>query len=302
VDDQHEEVEHIPWGELLASTDDGRRRVLYLIAGALAAMVVGVVVSRAVSAPAAPQPIAPAIELATTIPVAAPIPTTVPTPTVPPETTTTTTAAAPVLYREADLMAFAPDLAMRAAVVRAEWFVTDYFTADLEPNGTADVRGALPAGVELPPMPQDAAIGLSYVEWARAFDVEEMADGSYRVSVAYRLLGAPPERGFQRLAVRAVAVRVAVSESSGSTVLDLPTPVALPAAPNAEAWPTVGEIAPQTVVDGAMAAVGGWGSEHRLLDAFRVAGGWRIVLTASDELGNRWPLVVLVDETGAVVG
>jgi hypothetical protein len=55
------------------------------------------------------------------------------------------------------------------------------------------------------------------------------------------------------------------------------------------------------VVDGAMGAVAGWGSEHRLLDAFRVAGGWRITLTASDELGNRWPLTVLVDDAGAVL-
>ena len=144
-------------------------------------------------------------------------------------------------------------------------------------------------------------IGLSYVEWARAFRVEEQADGSYRVGVAYRLLGAPPERGFQRLGVRAVEVRVAVSESGGSVVLDLPTPMVLPAGPTPEAWPTVGEIPPQVVVDGALEAAAGWGSEHRLLGTFRVARGWRVMLSAADELGNRWPVVVLVDETGAAL-
>ena len=116
------------------------------------------------------------------------------------------------------------------------------------------------------------------------------------------MLGAPPERGFQRLPVRAVEVRVAVSGSGGSAVLDLPTPIALPVGPTPEPWPTVGEIAPQVVVDGAMGAAAGWGSEHRLLGAFRVAGGWRIMLSAADELGNRWPLVVLVDEVGGPLG
>jgi len=303
VDDQHEEVEQIPWGELLASNDDGRRRVLYLAAGALGALVLGVVVTRALSSPAAPQPVpAPVAVAATTVatvPVQATVPATVPAP--PPVTTTTTTVVAPVLYTEADLMAFPPDLSARAAVARAEWFVTDYFTADLEPNGTADLRGALPVGVELPEMPQDMAIGLSYVEWARAFRIEEEADGSYRVAVVYRLLGAPPERGFQRLPVRAVEVRVAVSGTGGSVVLDLPSPIALPAGPSPEPWPTVGEIPPQVVVDGALGSAAGWGSEHRLLGTFRVAGGWRVMLSAADELGNRWPLVVLVDETGALL-
>ena len=76
MDDQHEEVEHIPWGELLARTDDGRRRILYLVAGALAAMVVGVVVTRAMSPRhLRPQPVAPAVEVvATTVPIAAPVP------------------------------------------------------------------------------------------------------------------------------------------------------------------------------------------------------------------------------------
>ena len=149
MDDQHEEFEHIPWGELLASTDDGRRRALYLVAGAVGALVLGGVMTRALSSPAAPQPAPAPVAVATTPIATAPMPTTpaVALPVPPPVTTTTTTLAAPVLYAEADLMAFPPDLGARAAVARAEWFVTDYFTADLEPNGTADLRGALPAGV-----------------------------------------------------------------------------------------------------------------------------------------------------------
>ena len=118
------------------------------------------------------------------------------------------------------------------------------------------------------------------------------------MAVAYRLLGAPPERGFQRLAVRAVEVPVAVNDSGGSVVLDLPTPILLPAGPTPEPWPAEGEIAPDEVVAGAMGAAAGWGTEHRLLGASPVTGGWRVMLTATDELGNRWPLVVYVDGKG----
>ncbi len=301
MDDQHEEVEHIPWGELMASAGDGRRRALFLAAGALGALVLGVVITRAVSVPGAPAPEPVPVAVVTSTTLATPVTVLVPAP-VPETTTTTTTLPAPVLYREADLMAFPPDWAARAAVARAEWFVTDFFTADLEPNGTADLRGALPAGVELPEMPQDAVAGLSYVEWARAFRVEEGADGVYRVAVAYRMLGAPPERGFQRLPVRAVEVRVAVSDAGGSVVVDLPTPIVMPVGPNPEPWPVENEIPPQAVVDGAMAVAAGWGTEHRLVGSSRVAGGWRVVLTATDELGNRWPLSVLVDDLGVPLG
>ncbi|MCB2224910.1 MAG: hypothetical protein KQH83_12140 [Actinobacteria bacterium] len=301
MDDQHEEVEHIPWGELLAPPDDGRRRFLYLVAGALAALVLGVIVARMFASPStAPADTGAAAAPVTAASAAGAPPSTLPAGTVAPAapTTTTTTVAPPVLYSEADLMAFPPDLARRAAIARAEWFVTDYFTADLEPNGTADIRGALPAGVVLPVMPQDSGAGLSYVEWARAFRVEERADGTFVVGVAYRLLGAPPEQGFQRLAVRAVEVRVAVSEAGGSVVLDLPAPVVVPAGPTAEGWPSESEEPPQVVVDGALGAAAGWGSEQRLVGAARVPGGWRVLLTAADEAGNRWPLVVMVGDDG----
>ncbi|MCJ7725481.1 MAG: hypothetical protein MUP76_03730, partial [Acidimicrobiia bacterium] len=121
MDDQHEEVEHIPWGELLASNDDGRRRTLYLAAGAVAALVLGIVVTRALTSPSVPQstpaPVAEAV--ASTVPV--PVTVVVTVPATDPTTTTTATPPVPVLYTEADLMAFPPDLAARAAATRAEW-------------------------------------------------------------------------------------------------------------------------------------------------------------------------------------
>ncbi|MBN2112579.1 MAG: hypothetical protein JW785_00470 [Acidimicrobiia bacterium] len=290
--EQHEEFEQIPWSELTTRPPEGRRRVLYLAAGGVGALVITVLVVRAFLSPSGVAPVAPAPAVsveevaATTAAVTA---------------TSAAVAASPapaLLYREADLMAFPAAPAERAAVARAEWFVTDYFTADLEPTGSADLRAALPGGAAIPDMPQDAAGSLSYVEWARAFRVEEVGEGRFRVGVAFRALGAPPDRGFYRLPVRAVEVTVAVGDDGGTTVVDLPAPTPLPAGPEPEAWPQEEGEAPQWVIDAAVADAGSWGTETRLLAAYEAEAGWRVVLTLADDVGNRWPVVVWV-ESGA---
>jgi hypothetical protein len=277
--DEREELEHVPWAELMAEAEpeDRRRRALYLVAGALGSMVLGVLIARSWWAPSAGVNLAPG----TTVVAAAETPPTLPDiPGLP-------------LYSEADLMADPPDPFARAAIVRAEWFVTDYFTSDFEPNGSADVRAALPAG-PFPAFPQDDGDGISYVEWARAFDVEEAGDGAYRVSVAFRMLGAPPDRGFTRQPVQAVEILVAVSEDGGTTVLDLPAPARLPAGPEPEAWPEGDYDAPRAVTDEATEKASLWGSEPRVVSSHPVDGGWRVVVTVADAVGNRWPMVVLV--------
>jgi len=122
------------------------------------------------------------------------------------------------------------------------------------------------------------------------------------VGVVFRALGAPPDRGFYRLPVRAVEVLVQVNADGGSVVVDLPTPVALPAGPEPEAWADDPQDPPRRVADAALARVAGWGDEPRLLSATRGEGGWRVVLTLADEVGNRWPASVFVevesDDTG----
>jgi hypothetical protein len=284
--EEHEEFEQIPWSELTTRPPDGRRRLIYLVAGGLGALILVVLVARAFMSSSPTEPVAPSITLALTETTASTS-----------ASVTTAAAASPapsLLYREADLMAFPATPGERAAVARAEWFVTDYFTADLEPTGSADVRAALPGGAAMPEMPQDSAGSLSYVEWARAFRVEEVGEGLYLVGVVFRSLGAPPERGFYRLPVRAVEVTVAVAADGGSTVVDLPTPVALPAGPEAEAWPGEAAEAPQWVLDAAVALVAGWGTEPRLVGAQSGDAGWRVVLTLADEVGNRWPVAVSV--------
>jgi hypothetical protein len=289
--DEHEEYEHVPWSELLAEPPQNRRRAGYLVATAVAALVLGVLVARAWFSSSTQG-----------TPVAGGFPTsTVETPPNALEATTSTVRSGSIL-QEADLMAFAGGTAERAAVARAEWFVTDYFTADLEPFGSSDVRTALPSGSALPEMPQDTAGGLSYVEWARAFRVEEIEEGLFAVGVVFRSLGAPPDRGFLRLGVRAVEVRVNVGPDGGSSVADLPSPAVLPAAPEPIGWPESTEEAPEQVTDEVLELAAGWGEDPRLLASQRMASGWRLVVSVADEVGNRWPMSIQVDEAGNPTG
>jgi len=279
--DRHEDVESVPWSELLESSDpsEERRRVAYLAAGLIGAVVLGAVVARAWWAPSAPTIVAPASTIAA--PIEGGDATTVSVPT-------------PPLYSEADLMADPPDPGERAAIVKAEWFVSDYFTADYEPSGSGDIRAALPGGAEIPTLPQDGTGGISYVEWARAFQVEEVGDGTYLVSVLFRALAAPAEGAFVRLPVRAVAVHVDVL-GEGASILDLPRPTAVPIGPEPAAWAEGSEDPPVHVVDAAAARASAWGAEPRIVSSTRIGSAWRVITTVADDVGNRWPLSVIIE-------
>jgi hypothetical protein len=287
--DEHEEFEQVPWSQLTAATESSRPRLLQLGAVAAGAVVIGVAIG---------------VMLGRDGSSAAPVSSTAALTPSPEEPTSTSAPAAspdgrlpelPGLYSEADLMAFSPVGAERAAATRAEWFVYDYFTADMEPSGSADVLGALPAGADLPDMPQDSASSLSYVEWARAFRIRQTAENEYLVAVVFRLLGAPPDRGFSRLSARAVEVPVLVTDDGGTAVTDLPSPVPLPSGPEPEPWPAPveGEV-PAGVVDEAVVVARAWGGEPRLVGGQPVDAGWRVVLTIADEVGNRWPVAIRV--------
>lgn len=275
-----EELEHVPWADLMAESEpeDRRRRTIYLGAAIVGAMVLGVIVARTWwVAPPMPTSVAPSAEVpiaATTLPILPELP----------------------LYSEADLMADPPDPAARLAMVRAEWFVTDYFTADLEPSGSAEVRAALPASVAME-LSLDIGAAVSYVEWARAYRVEEAGDGIYRVAVAFRTLAAPPDRGFTRQPVRAVEVLIAV-EGEGATVVDLPSPAFVALGP--EAWAFEGEEAtpPQEIVDQVSTRASLWGMEPRIVSARHLDGEWRVVVTIADFAGARWPFALRLTSEG----
>jgi hypothetical protein len=280
--DDREELEQVPWQDLFADAEpeDRRRRSIYAGAALVGAMIVGVLVARVwfESGPPA-APVAPVIEPA----VGDALPEEVALPEIP---------GLP-LYSEADLMAHPLDPGERAAIARAEWFVTDFFTADLDPGGSADVRAALPTGAAQE-YPQDSTRSISYVEWARAWRVEPIGDGSYRVGVVFRTLVAPPDTGFTRQPVRAVEVRVAVAEGGGATVLDLPSPVALPTGPETAVLTDQVVDPPPFVVESALARTSGWGSEPRVVSVHRSGAEWRVVVTVVDSAGTRWPLSVSV--------
>ena len=119
-----EEHEEIPWSMLVEQDRHGRRRTLYLAAAAIVAVVVGFTGIRFFEGQRHGEDTAGPAPTATTAAAAV-------------RTTTTT------LLSEADLMAVDPTTMALAAVARAEWFVTDYFTVDGSP--------LVPAG-EVPPV------------------------------------------------------------------------------------------------------------------------------------------------------
>jgi hypothetical protein len=301
-----EEFEHIPWEQLTAADDDRRRKLLYGGAAALIVLAVVIVGLRAVRSPEPRADATVTPPVATSPPAQASV-------SVPPESiptvpaasasapSTPVAAAEPGLLSEADLMAVLPDDLTTAAALRAEWFVTDYFTADVDPSGGASVRAALPPGGSMPDFPQDeAGPGVSFVEWARTVSIEPLGNGLHRTEVLFRAIGAPESGEFRRLPVRAVAVTVQAEAGRLPVVLDLPAPIPLPAPTTARAWPAPDAEIPDEIVDEALAAAEAFGAFPAILGGSRSDGGWRLVVTAEDEAGNRWPLSLWLAEDGPV--
>ncbi len=288
--EQPEEFEHVPWSELAAGMDHRRTRLPYIAAAVILAIAVGAVVARSVWQPGS----ATSTE---TVPVAAAA-----TPPAAPSTSAApgaaTTLPAPALFSEADLLAVGPGDGPRAAAARAEWFVIDYFTADLDPLGSIDLRRSLPAGAELPDLPQDPPNeGISYVEWARALSVEEVGSGLYRVEVAFRTIAGPPDGPLLRLPVR--AVRVAIEgDLFGMAVVDLPAPAPLPVELGSVPWPAATAEPPPAIATAALDAATEWGADAELSTAGPAGDGWRVVVEVADEAGNRWPLALWLNDLG----
>ena len=278
--EEREELEHVPWADLMAESEpeDRRRRAMYLGIGMVGALVLGVIVARSWWAtPSVPTPLAPAAE----------------------RRLRSRHCPMPRICRCTARRTSWPILPIPppGSPWCAEWFVADYFTADLEPSGSADVRAALPPSVA-EDLALDIGDAVSYVEWARAYRVEEAGDGIYRVSVAFRTLGAPPDRGFTRQPVRAVEVLVAVGGDSGATIVDLPSPIFLSLGPEAPVW--VGEEAtpPQEIVDLVSTRASLWGSEPQIVSAQHLGGEWRVVVTIADAVGARWPFALRIEVEG----
>jgi len=273
-----DEYEEIPWSTLLSEHRQGRTKTLYLAAAVIVAVVVGFVGIRWLTAPGhGDEP-----------DFAAPVETTMAETAAEVVAATTTTAA---VLSEADLMAVQPSVAEMAAVARAEWFVTDYFTIDgplPEELISAFVNDAL-----LPDLPGSADADISYVEWARAFDIRPTATG-YAVSVVFRSLTEEPDGAFARGPVRAVDVLVAV-DGGETAIAELPIPILPPVYHTIDGWmESEGEAHDEAIA--ATLDYAGMFDENAVVVQSGTSGPeWRVVFTIGDRSGNRWPVVMRSD-------
>ena len=269
VNEEH--FDSIPWSSLIPQTQN-RPWLVYVAAGAVVALVVGVLAARSLqSASQVLDPVATAMEELTEE-VAAP-------PTSRPIT-------------EADLRAeIQPEKpGADAAAMRAEWFVTDYFTRDGAGGRQAELAGAL--GRPVPAMDSELT---TYVEWARAWDTVPGADGRYLVAVAFRSITST-DAGFVRDLAKGVAIRVQVAPDGGTRVVDLPEPIALPPAPVLAALPGP-EPVPEPIATKALEQAARWGEAATVVEGINDKGDWRILIELTDTQGTTWPLVVWVEAT-----
>lgn len=269
VNEEH--FDSIPWSSLIPQTQN-RPWLVYVAAGAVVALVVGVLAARSLqSASQVLDPVATAMEeLAEEV---AALPTSRP-------------------ITEADLRAeIQPgEAGAEAAAMRAEWFVTDYFTRDGAGGRQAELTGAL--GRPVPTM--DAEV-TTYVEWARAWDTVPGADGRYLVAVAFRSITST-DAGFVRDLAKGVAVRVQVAPDGGTRVVDLPEPIDLPSSP-VLAVPPAPEPVPDSVATKALEQAANWGEDATVVEGIKDNGTWRILIEVSDPHGTEWPLVAWIDTT-----
>jgi hypothetical protein len=301
-----ERFESIPWASLLPEENDRRTRWLGIAAAVLLAVVAGLIALRVFGASTPgtvvamdPIPASPGADVAadgstTTLPgdsaVATGSGSGVTVSQVP------KSMPEPPAYSEADLMASVPEVSMRAAVMRAEWFVTDFFTVDADASAKA-VAAAL-APLEGVALPHASPVGVSYVEWARAYAIEPLLPSGYRVAVAFRTLSAPEGEAVTRRPVRAVEVDIAVDSAGATLVLDLPRPAVIPTAtPIAANHPVGDEVgsgadAPSDIAAAAVASAGVAGVDASVVRAESRDGGWRFVVAVVDESGMAFPLSV----------
>jgi hypothetical protein len=282
-----EQYEHIPWSRLIDEQSDGWKRIVYIVAGIVLAVVVGIVGVKWLTGPDHGE--------AGSSAVSAPIDTTVPndpSPVVASGSTSTT-----VVVSEADLMAAAPSSdAEIVARARAEWFVTDFFTVDGDPEAAAEIRQAFVDDAVIPDLPHEAAEpgGVSFVEWARAFRTETRERDRYAVDVAFRTVRLAEDGEYSRGPVHAVEIIVVVVDGEAG-IADLPIPIVPPRADGLVGWSAPSDPATEDVITAAAEYAFLFDAEPEVLEATGTGDDWRAVVTIGDGSGIRWPLVIRSD-------
>ncbi len=274
-----DEYEEIPWSTLLAEHRQGRTKTLYLAAAVILAVVVGFAGVRWLTAPGHGDDAA----------LATPADTTTTEAGIEDSTSTSTTATS--VPSEADLMAVQPSVAELTAVARAEWFVTDYFTID--GPIPEELLSAFVNDASLPELPGRADADISYVEWARAFDIRPTARG-YAVSVVFRSLTEEPSGAFVRGPVRAVDVLVAVDDGQ-TAIADLPIPIMPPVYHMIDGWMQTDDEAHGEAIAATLDYAGMFDEEAEIVQSGSAGPDWRVVFTIGDRSGNRWPVVMRSD-------
>lgn len=271
-----DEYEEIPWSTLLTEHRQGRAKTLYVGAVAIVAVVVVVVGFRWFTSPGHGDEAA----------LAAPVETTA---TAVVEETAPTTAT--VVLSEADLMAVPPAISELSAVARAEWFVTDYFTVDgLIPE---ELISAFVNDAAVPDLPGGTGADVSYVEWARAFDIRPTEHG-YAVSVVFRSLTEEPDGAFVRSPVRAVEVLVAVDDDE-TAISELPIPILPPVFHSIDGWMQTDGEAHGEAITATLEYAGMFDESAAVVQSGSAGPDWRVVFTIGDGSGNRWPVVMRSD-------
>jgi len=221
MDEKRDEIyERIPWETLEKSGNDRQ----WWVMGVAAAVVAGALGYSFVSN----RPVAPPVAVAAVQPEATPAP--VPTapvavPAVPPAAPV---ATPPQAVAEADLYAVPPDTLRSQASAFAEWFVSEYLTADGSADEPNTLRTLLPADLPLPEAPDGT---LTFVEWVVALEVVEAGPGQFEVDVLARYMVASGGEPYQRLEPEVFTVTVAADES-GFRIVGAPRirPAEVPAA------------------------------------------------------------------------
>jgi hypothetical protein len=265
-----EEHEEIPWSMLVDHDRRSRSRTLYFGAAVIVGVVVVITGIRWVDGHRHGPTAAVVLETSTT-------------------TVSTTTT---IVVSEADLMAAEPGADRLAAIARAEWFVTDYFTID--GSSAPEFLDAFTDDATLPDLPQltgDSAV--SFVEWARA-TASRSHPGGYVVTVLYRTLYENAEQRFERSPVRAVDVIVIV-DGEQTAIAELPQPVPIAVAHPVDGWMDTSSEISAEVISAALEDAALLIQNPALLEAGGFGAAWRVVFTAEDPSGARFPMVLRSD-------
>jgi hypothetical protein len=205
MDNEREEVyERIPW-ETLEPKGGDRQWMVYAVAGAVTLGALAYSFTRN-------QPVTPA-------PTSAPVAATVQAPAASPTTTAAVGVESPVVVTEADLYAVDPERVIDQVAAHAEWFAVEYMAFDGTERSRETLESLLPEGIPVPRSDDGAQV---FVDWARATQVTQVGELTYRVDVLVRSLSSGGDSTFVRQAPRVLTVDIELTDEGAPRVSGVP--------------------------------------------------------------------------------